>query len=82
MATNADINELFERYTTIENEIKLLQEDKKQLLAEFKDRVDPKAFQSALRSAKIRARLQPGDVQDFDTALHLLEKELCIEHID
>tara|TARA_B100000131_G_scaffold102069_1_gene99063 strand:+ start:11078 stop:11341 length:264 start_codon:yes stop_codon:yes gene_type:complete len=82
MATNQDVNELFERYTRIENEIKLLQEDKKVLLAEFKDRVDPKAFQSALRSAKIRARLKPGEVQDFDLALVLLEKELCVEHID
>jgi hypothetical protein len=82
MATNNDINELFERYVSIENEIKLLQEDKKQLLAEFKNRVGPKAFQSALRSARIRAKLNPADVQDFDQALHLIEQELCIEHID
>lgn len=82
MATNGDIGELFERYTRVENEIKLLQEDKKQLLAEFKDRIDPKAFQAALRSAKIKAKLKPGEVQDFDQALHLLEKELCLEHID
>ena len=82
MATNKDINDLFERYTRIENEIKLLQDDKKQLLSEFKDRVGPKAFQSALRSAKIKAKLKPAEVQDFDQALFLLEKELCIEHID
>ena len=82
MATNADINELFERYTRIESEIKLLQDDRKQLLAEFKDRVDPKAFQAALRSAKIRSKLKSGEVQDFDQALMLLEKSLCIEHID
>lgn len=82
MATSKDINDLFERYTRIENEIKLLQDDKKQLLAEFKERVDPKAFQSALRSAKIKAKLKPDEVQDFDFALNLLEKELCIEHID
>ena len=82
MATNTDINELFERYTRIENEIKLLQDDKKQLLAEFKEKVDPKAFQSALRSAKIRAKLKSDEIQDFDQALHVLEKELCIEHIE
>ena len=82
MATNQDINELFDRYTKLEHEIKLLQDDKKQLLAEFKDRIDPKAFQSALRAAKIRAKLKPGEVQDFDQALNLLEKELCLEHID
>lgn len=82
MATNQDISELFERYTRIESEIKLLQDDRKQLLAEFKDKVDPKAFQSALRSAKIRARLKSAEVQDFDQVLHILEKELCLEHID
>ncbi len=82
MATNADINDLFERYTRIENEMKLLQDDKKQLFAEFKDKVDPKAFQAALRSAKIKARLKTGEVHDFDQALLILEKELCIEHID
>ena len=82
MATNQDINELFERYTRVENEIKLLQEDKKQLLAEFKDRVDPKVFQSALRAAKIKAKLKAESVQDFDQTLHILEKELCLEHIE
>jgi len=81
MATNKDISDLFERYTSIESEIKLLQDDKKQLLAEFKDRIDPKAFQSALRSAKIKAKLRPEEVQDFDLALDLLEKELCVEHV-
>ena len=81
MATNEDISELFERYTRIENEIKLLQDDKKQLLAEFKEKIDSKAFQSALRSAKIKAKLKPGEIHDFDFALNLLEKELCIEHI-
>ena len=82
MATSNDISELFNRYTSIENEIKLLQEDKKQLLAEFKDRVDPKAFQSALRTAKIKAKLKTNEVQDFDQALHLLEQELCIDNLD
>ena len=82
MATNADISELFSRYTRIENEIKLLQDDRKELLSEFKDRIDSKSFQSALRSAKIKAKLKPAEVQDFDQVLNILEKTLCIEHID
>jgi uncharacterized protein (UPF0335 family) len=82
MAINKDINELFDRYSRIENEIKLLQDDKKQLLAEFKDRIDPKAFSAALRAAKIKAKLKPQEVQDFDQALTILENELCVEHID
>tara|TARA_R100000008_G_scaffold81614_1_gene65037 strand:- start:310 stop:630 length:321 start_codon:yes stop_codon:yes gene_type:complete len=82
MATNNDIQELFNRYTRIEHEIKLLQEDKKQLLAEFKERVDAKTFQTALRSAKAMAKLKPTERQSFDQILHVLEKELCLEHID
>ena len=82
MATNSDISELFDRFVRVENEIKLLQDDKKQLLAEFKDRIDPKAFQSALRSAKIRAKLKPAEVDDFDQVLEILEKQLCVDHID
>tara|TARA_Y100000114_G_scaffold151077_1_gene167304 strand:+ start:342 stop:590 length:249 start_codon:yes stop_codon:yes gene_type:complete len=82
MATNQDIKTLFNRYVTIEQEIKLLQEDKKQLLAEFKDKVDPRAFQSALRTAKIIAKVKPDEKQEFDQTLHILEKAMCIEHID
>lgn len=82
MATNEDIKELLKRYLNIENEIKLLQEDRKHLMAEYKDRIDPKSFQSALRAAKIIAKVKPQEKQTFDQALDILEKELCIEHID
>ena len=81
MAINKDIEDLFRRYTTIEAEIKTLQEDKKVLLAEFKDRIDPRAFQSALRAAKIIAKVKPDEKQDFDQTLNIIEKALCIEHI-
>ena len=82
MAIDTDISDLLKRYTTIESEIKLLQDDKKQLLSEFKDKVDPKAFQAALRTAKIMSKVRPEEKQDFEQALLVLEKELCIEHID
>lgn len=82
MATNQDIQELFERYMRVDSEIKLLQEDKKQLLAEFKDRIDPKAFQSALRAVKIISKVKPDEKQDFDQSMLILEKVMCLEHID
>ena len=82
MAINTDISDLLKRYTSIESEIKLLQDDKKQLLAEFKEKVDPKAFQAALRTVKIMSKIKPSEKQDFDQSLFVLEKELCIEHID
>jgi len=81
MATNDDINELLNRYLTIENEIKTLQDDRKNLLAEFKDRIDPKSFQSALRAAKIKARVKPNEVTEYERILDILENRLCIEHV-
>ena len=82
MATNEDIRDLFDRYTRIENEMKLLQEDRKLLLAEFKEKVGPKAFQAALRAAKASAKLKPEERNDYDQVLNIVEKELCIDHID
>ena len=82
MATNSDIEELFSRYLNLENEIKLLQDDKKVLLAEFKDRIDPKSFQSALRTAKIMAKIRPEEKNKFNQTLHVLEKVMCLEHIE
>lgn len=81
MATNNDISDLLKKYVTIESEVKTLQEDKKQLLAEYKDKIDPKAFQSALRAARIMAKLKPNEKQDFDQILDIVEKALCIEHV-
>ena len=82
MATNQEIKDLLKRYLSIDSEIKLLQDDKKQLLAEYKDKVDPKAFQSALRAAKIITKVKPQDRTEFDQALEVLEGALTIEHID
>ena len=52
-----DIKELIERLLQIENEINLLQDDKKALFDEFKNKVDIKAFKAALQIAKIHLKL-------------------------
>ena len=80
--TNDAVKELFDRYKTIESEIRILQEDKKNLLEEFKDRVDPKSFKAALSAAKAKAKLKPHEANNFDMLMELLESEMCIEHID
>lgn len=80
--TNKDVRELFERYMNLENEIKLLQEDKKQVLAEFKDRIDPKVFKAALSAAKKKAKLKSHEATEYDQVVHVLESELCIDHLD
>jgi uncharacterized protein (UPF0335 family) len=57
------VNELVERFLNIENEIKVLQVDRKELLEEYKDRVDVKAFKAALQIARIRQRLGDSELE-------------------
>ena len=78
---NDAAKQLFERFKSIEGEIRILQEDKKNLLDEFKDRVDPKAFKAALSAAKSKARLKPHEANDFDLLMELLADELCVEDV-
>jgi hypothetical protein len=80
--TNDAAKELFERYKSIENEIRLLQEDKKTLIEEFKDRVDPKTFKSALSAARAKARLKPEEAGNFDVLMEFLADELCVGDLE
>jgi len=66
----------------IEHEIKLLQEDKKQLFSEFKDTIDPRVFKSALNAAKSRSKLNSGGRDDYDEILSVLEDHMRVEHIE
>jgi uncharacterized protein (UPF0335 family) len=49
--------EFIERLTSIENEQKLLAEDRKTLIEEFKDKMDVKAMMAAIRIVKIKSKL-------------------------
>lgn len=79
---NDDVKKLFENYMRIENEIKMLQEDKKQTLAEFKDRVTPKVFKAALGAARAKARLKSHESDEFDQVMMVLEGEFSVEHVE
>ena len=76
-----EIKELFKRYKNIENEISLLREDKKELLKEFKDKVDTKAFQAALQVAKIKARLKPEQESSLEDLIEIVSKDLTLEDL-
>ena len=76
-----EIKELFKRYKNIENEISILREDKKELLKEFKDKVDTKTFQAALQMAKIKARLKPEQESNLETFLEILYNGLTLEDV-
>mgnify|MGYP003971319835 FL=1 len=59
---NNDVLELVERLITLENEIKLLQEDKNHLFVEYKEKLDIKAFKAAIRIAKSKSKLGDSEI--------------------
>lgn len=75
MATRETIKELVERLSVIENEIKLLQSDKKELLSSYSERVDVKAFRAAWSVMKAKKRV---DESEFDKILDEIEKNTSL----
>ena len=75
------VKELVERLTRIESEQKLLTEDKKHLIAEYKDKLDVKAVQAAIRVAKIRAKLDTSD-QEFDNIMTTVNGSLSLDSVE
>jgi uncharacterized protein (UPF0335 family) len=69
--TSETVRELVEKITQIDNEIKLLQEDRKEILDDYKDKLDLKAFKAALRIVKLRENV---DGTELDNILEVLEK--------
>jgi len=64
-----------DRYKQIEGEIKMLQEDKKDLFDNLKDRVKPAVLREAIRQAKVREKLG-DDVIALDALLDAMGGEL------
>jgi len=69
--------ELVERLISLENEIKLLQEDKNNLFVEYKDRLDIKAFKAAVRIARIKSKLGESEVT-LEELLPAIESKICV----
>lgn len=76
MSVNEVINELVGKLTQIENEMKLLQEDRKILFDEYKEQLDLKAFKAAVRIAKIKSKLGETSGVELDNMLDTVEDKL------
>ena len=63
MASQDIIKELVEKLNTVDNEIKLLQEDRKELLEEYKEKLDLKAFKAALRIVNARENVDQNELE-------------------
>lgn len=78
MADKEVVHELVEKVLEMEHEIKLLQESRKELLDEYKDRVDLKVFNAALRIARIKAKLAATSDESLDDVLDAVEDKICV----
>ena len=75
MLTREEVEKFVDRYKQIEGEIKMLQDDKKDLFDNLKDRVKPAVLREAIRQAKVREKLG-DDVVALDALLDAMGGEL------
>jgi uncharacterized protein (UPF0335 family) len=72
------VHELVEKVLELEHEIKTLQETRKDVLDEYKDRVDLKVFNAALRIARIKSKLASTSDESLDEVLDAVEDKICV----
>jgi len=72
MATQQVVKEFVEKVLAFEAEKKELSEAEKMLYADYKEKLDVKAFKAAMRIAKIRSRLDTDEETEVDTMLNVM----------
>lgn len=72
------IHELVEKVIDLEHEIKTLQENRKGVLDEYKDKVDLKVFNAALKIARIKSKLAQTSDESLDEVLDAVEDKICV----
>ena len=67
------LQDFIDKLKRIEGEIQLLNEEKKELFADYKEQFDPKVLREAVRSVKARLKLGDSVIQ-LDQIVAELEK--------
>lgn len=75
---NEDFETLIDRLLLIEGEMNLLRDDKKSLLSEYKEKLDIKSVQAAMRIAKIRTKLQETSDESLEEMISSVEKKISV----
>jgi uncharacterized protein (UPF0335 family) len=78
MSNKEIIHELVEKVIDLEHEIKTLQENRKEILDEYKDKVDLKVFNAALKIARIKSKLAQTSDESLDEVLNAVEDKICV----
>lgn len=75
---NEDFETLIDRLLLIEGEMNLLRDDKKTLLAEYKEKLDIRSVQAAMRIAKIRTKLAETSDETLEEMVSSVEKKISV----
>ena len=75
---NEDFEVLIDRLLLIEGEMSLLRDDKKSLLSEYKEKLDIKSVQAAMRIAKIRTKLLETSDESLEEMIASVEKKISV----
>jgi uncharacterized protein (UPF0335 family) len=78
MSNKEIIHELVEKVIDLEHEIKTLQENRKEILDEYKDKVDLKLFNAALKIARIKSKLAQTSDESLEEILNAVEDKICV----
>ena len=77
MALREVVEELVEKLMRIENEKKLLAEERTALFDDYKEKLDVKALKAAIQIAKIKSKL--GDSEcEMEDILETIEKKITV----
>lgn len=76
MANESVVTEFVEKVLAFEAEKKELAEAEKALFADYKDKLDVKAFKIALRIAKMRAKLDSTEDAEVDQILNFVVEKV------
>lgn len=68
-ALRETVKEFMSRVSNVDNEIELLKEDRKELIAEFSEKLDIKTLTAALKVLKIQQGVQHRDTYDLFLAV-------------
>jgi uncharacterized protein (UPF0335 family) len=66
------VGEFMERFENVDHELDMLKEDQKLLIEEFSDRLDMKTLKQAMRTVKIRKKVNHLDT--YESFLHILDE--------
>ena len=75
--TGTVLEEFIEKLLTLEKEKALLVEDRRLLVSDYKDKLDVKTVQAAIRIAKIKSKLETSN-EEIENMVNVAERNITV----